>query len=122
MKGGAQSRLRLVSALTIMASVVAFASFMDRVFWWTHKQFASCATQTWGTPQPPFCRVVSELDWMIWYGPLISLVISLIVLLLRRQRWHSSPFTPAVVLAVSALMFARTMFVMFAGLFLRDMH
>jgi len=41
---------------------------------------------------------------------------------LRRQRWHSSPFTPVVVFWLSALMLVRTVFVMLVGFALSDMH
>jgi hypothetical protein len=49
-------------------------------------------------------------------------VISAVVLLLRRQRWHSSPFTPVFVLWASVLMCMRTALVMLIGFALRDMH
>jgi len=119
---GAQTRLRSVSVLTALAFVVALTSFAVRVFWWTHQQFAGCTLQLWNKPQPGYCGVVSLLDWVIWYGPLVSLVISVVVLLLRRQRWNSSPFTPVFVFWASVLMCMRTAFVMLVGFALRDMH
>jgi hypothetical protein len=122
MISGAQGRLRSVSVLTALAFVVALTSFALRVFWWTHQQFAGCDVQIWNKPQPGYCGVVSLLDWVIWYGPLVSLAISAVVLLLRRQRWHSSPFTPVFVFWASALMCMRTALVMLIGFALRDMH
>jgi len=122
MISGAKTRLRSVSVLTALAFVVALTSFALRVFWWTHQQFADCDIQIWNKPQPGYCSVVSLLDWMIWFGPLVSLVISVVVLRLRRQRWHSSPFTPVVVFWLSVLMLVRTVFVMLVGFALSDMH
>ena len=121
-KSAAHTRSPLLSALTITALVVALGCFALRVFWWTHQQFADCNIQIWNRPRPGYCSVVSELDWLIWYGPLVSLVISAVILLLRRQRWHSSPFTPVVVFYSSVLMLTRTVFVMLVGFALRDMR
>jgi hypothetical protein len=122
MTEGAQFRSRLMSALTLIALAVALGCFADRVFWWTHKQFADCEMQFGNMPKPGYCSVVSELDWIVWYGPLVSLGISFSVLLWRRERWHSSPFTPATVFGLSALMSIRTLFVMLVGFVLRDLH
>src|ERR1700679_2572033 len=122
MIGSARSRMRLVSGLTVVALVVALVCFADRVFWWTHRQFADCDMQIFNRPQPGYCSVVSELDWMIWYGPFISLGIAVGVLLLRRQRWHSFPFSPVVVFWLSMLMLTRTAFVMLVGFALRNLH
>jgi hypothetical protein len=122
MTDGARSRSRLMSVLTLIALAVALGCFADRVFWWTHRQFADCEMQFADMPQPGYCSVVSELDWIVWYGPLVSLGISFGVMLLRRERWHSSPFTPAAVFCLSALMSIRTVFVMLVGLVLRDLH
>jgi hypothetical protein len=122
MTDGPQARSRLMSVLTLIALAVALGCFADRVFWWTHKQFADCETQFEGVPQPAYCGVVSELDWIVWYGPLVSLGLSFSVLLLRREHWHSSPFTPVAVFCFSALMSIRTVFVMLLGFVLRDLH
>jgi peptidoglycan biosynthesis protein MviN/MurJ (putative lipid II flippase) len=119
---GPQARSRLMSVLTLIALVVALGCFADRVFWWTHRQFADCEMQFGEAPQPAYCSVVSELDWMVWYGPLVSLGVSFGVLLFRRERWHSSPFTPIAVFCISALMSIRTVFVMLLGFVLRDLH
>jgi len=108
--------------LTLIALIVALGCFADRIFWWTHKQFADCEMQFGEMPQPGYCSVVSELDWIVWYGPLVSLAISFSVLLLRRESWHSSPFTPVAVFCFSALMSIRTVFVMLLGFALRDLH
>ena len=59
---------------------------------------------------------------MIWYGPLVSLVISFGALLLRRQRWHSFPVTPVVVFWCSAVMLGPTAFAMYVTFLVRDMH
>ena len=122
MTDGVQSRSRLMSMLTLIALAVALGCFADRVFWWTHQQFADCEMQFAEMPQPAYCSVVSELDWIVWYGPLVSLAISFGVLLLRRERWHSSPFTPGAVFCLSALMSIRTAFVMLVGFVLRYLH
>jgi hypothetical protein len=122
MTDGAQSRSRLMSVLTLIALVVALGCFAVRVFWWTHKQFADCEMKFGDMPQPAYCSVDRELDWIFWYGPLVSLGISFSVLLLRRERWHSSPFTPVAVFCFSALMSIRTVFVMLLGFVLRDLH
>jgi len=111
-----------MSVLTLIALAVALGCFADRVFWWTHRQFADCEMQFADITQPGYCRVVSELDWIVWYGPFVSLGISFSVLLLRPERWHSSPFTPTAVFCISALMSIRTVFVMLVGLVLRDLH
>lgn len=116
------SRSRSAAALTATAFLVALACFMLRVFWWMHHQFLDCAIPIAGAPQPGYCSAVPELEWFIWYGPLVSLTISLIVLRMRSQRWHSSPFAPVVVFWLSALMLTRTAFVFAIGFFLRDMH
>jgi hypothetical protein len=117
-----QSRSRWLSVLTAVAFIVALGSFLDRVFWWTHKQFAECAAQIGNLPQPPYCRSFDQLDWIIWYGPLVSLAISALVLLLRGQRWHSSPFTPVVLFWLSVLMSIRTVFVMLVRFAMSDIH
>jgi hypothetical protein len=117
-----QSRSRFLSVLSVAAFTVAVASFIDRVYWWTHQQFLDCDVQIAGRPQPPYCRAYAELDWMIWYGPLVSLAISLAVLLLRRQRWHSAPVLPVVVFWLSVLMSIRTVFVFLVGLAMGGMH
>jgi hypothetical protein len=108
--------------LTLIALVVALGCFADRVCWWTHKQFADCEMKFGDMPQPAYCSLDPELDWIVWYGPLVSLGISFSVLLLRRERWHSSPFTPVAVFCFSALMSIRTVFVMLLGFVLRDLH
>jgi hypothetical protein len=117
-----QSRSRFLTVLTVTAFAVAAASFTDRVYWWTHQQFLACDVQIADKPQPPYCRLYAELDWMFWYGPLVSLAISLLVLLLRRRRWHSSPVLPVVVFWLSALMSIRTAFVLLVGLAMRGIH
>jgi hypothetical protein len=122
MTDGVQTRSRLMSVLTAIALAVALGCFADRVFWWTHQQFADCEMQFGDMPQPAYCSVASELDWIVWYGPLVSLGISFGVLLLRRERWHLSPFTPAAVFCLSALMSIRTVFVMLVGFVLRYLH
>jgi hypothetical protein len=122
MTDGVRSRSRLMSVLTLIALAVALGCFADRVFWWTHQQFADCEMQLADMPQPGYCSVVSELDWIVWYGPLVSLGISFGVLLLRYERCHSSPFTPAAVFCLSALMSIRTVFVMLVGFVLRELH
>jgi hypothetical protein len=119
---GVQPRSRWLSVLTATAFIVALGSFLDRVFWWTHKQFADCAVQIGNVPQPRYCRAFDELDWMIWYGPLVSLAVSAVVLVLRRQRWHSSPFTPVVLFWLSVLMSIRTAFVMLVRFAMSDIH
>ena len=111
-----------MSVLTILAFVVALTSFALRIFWWTHQQFADCNVQIWNRPQPGYCSVVSQLDWMIWYGPLVSLAISFGALLLRHQRWHSFPVTPVVVFWCSAVMLGPTAFAMYVTFLVRDMH
>jgi uncharacterized membrane protein len=116
------SRSRWLSVLTATAFIVALTSFLDRVFWWTHKQFADCAIQIGSVPQPPYCRAYDELDWIIWYGPPVSLVISAVVLLLRRRRWHSSPYTPVVLFWLSVLMSIRTVFVMLVRFAMSGIH
>jgi hypothetical protein len=122
MTDGPQARSRLMSVLTLIALVVALGCFADRVFWWTHKQFSDCQMQFGEMPQPAYCSVVPELDWIVWYGPLVSLGISFSVLLWRPERWHSSPFTPAAVCCMSALMSIRTFFVMLVGFVLKHLH
>jgi hypothetical protein len=112
---------RLLNALSLLALLVALGSFIDRVLWWTHKQFRDCLVQT-ERPQPPYCVVSSELEWIVWYGPCVSLVIALLVLQWRSQKWHSRPFTPVVVLWLSVLMLIRTVFVMVVAFALRHMN
>jgi hypothetical protein len=119
---GSRTRTRLLSVLTVIALIVALGCFADRVFWWTHKQFVDCEVQFMDLPQPRYCSVVSELDWIIWYGPLVSLGISFGVLLLRRERWHAPPYSPIAVFCCSALMSIRTVFVVLVGFVLRDLH
>jgi hypothetical protein len=122
MTDGARSQPRTATVLTATAFLVALACFLTRVFWWTHHQFLDCAVQIAGSPQPAYCRAVPELEWFIWYGPLVSLVISLFVLRMRHRRWHSPPYGPAAVFWLSVLMLIRTVFVILVGLFLRDLH
>jgi hypothetical protein len=112
----------MANVLTLAAFLVALACFLTRVFWWTHHQFLDCAVQIAGTPQPAYCSAVSELEWFIWYAPLVSLLISLIVLRMRRRSWHSRPLGPVIVFWLSVLMLTRTVFVLFVGFFLRDLH
>jgi hypothetical protein len=119
---GPQARSRLMSVLTLIALIVALGCFADRVFWWTHKQFVDCESRFGNLPQPGYCSVISELDWIIWYGPLVSLGISFGVLLLRPERWHAPPFAPIAVFCFSALMSIRTVFVLLVGFVLRDLH
>jgi hypothetical protein len=113
---------RSVNALTFVALVVAVGCFADRVFWWRHQQFADCNIQIWNRAQPGYCGIVSPLNWVIWYGPLVSLGIAVVVLLVRRQRWHSSPYTLVVVFWCSVLMLTPTVIAMIVGFSLRDMH
>jgi hypothetical protein len=122
MKDDVPSRPRLAAVLTVTAFLVALACFLLRVFWWTHHQFLDCALPITGTPQPWYCGVVPQLEWCIWYGPLVSLTIALIVLRMRRQSWHSSPFAPVVVFWSSVLMLFRTVFVLLIGFFLGNLH
>jgi hypothetical protein len=117
-----QTRSRFLGVLSVTAFIVALASFVDRVYWWTHRQFLDCDVQISGTPQPPQCRAYAELDWMIWYGPMVSLAIALAVLLLRRRRWHSPPYLPVAVFWLSVLMSIRTAFVLLVGMAMSGMH
>jgi hypothetical protein len=122
MNDRAMHKSSLESVLTLIALAVVLTCLAGHLFWWTHSQFAECNARIWNRPQPGYCGVILELNWLIWYGPLVSLGISFGVLLLRRQRWHSSPFLPALVFWFSALLFIPTLFGMFLGAFLENMH
>jgi hypothetical protein len=122
MTDASPSRSQMANVLTLAAFLVALACFLTRVFWWTHHQFLDCAVQIAGRPQPAYCSAVSELEWFIWYAPLVSLLMCLIVLRRRRHSWHSRPLGPVIVFWFSVLMLTRTAFVLFVGFFLRDMH
>ena len=101
---------------------MALASFFDRVFWWTHHQFAECGLQIENVPEPPYCRAYAALDWLVWYGPLVSLLMALVVLLLRRRRWHAAPYTAVVLFWLSVLMSIRTVFVLLVGFAMSGMQ
>ena len=101
MSGGVQSGSRLVLVLTVIAGFVALASVADQALWLTHTQFSDCAIEIANRRQAGFCVYVPALIWLFGYGPVISVVTSLIALVMRRQPWHSSPIAPVVVFWLS---------------------
>ena len=101
MKDGARSGSRLVVVLTVIAGFVALASVTAQVLWLTTTQFSNCDIEIANRRQAGFCIFVPTLDWLFAYGPVISVVTSLITLVRRRQPWHSSPIAPVVVFWLS---------------------
>jgi hypothetical protein len=108
--------------MTLITLIFALASFAVRVFWWTQKQFSDCYTQIWNKPQPAYCGVPSELNWVMWYGPLVTVAMAVSVLVLRGQGWHSSRFTPVVVFWFSIVSCVPKVLMMLLVMSLRNMH
>jgi hypothetical protein len=101
LKDGAQSGSQLAVVLTVIAGFVALASVTAQVLWLTHTQFSNCAIEIANRRQAGFCVYVPALNWLFGFGPVISVVTSLVILVRRRQPWHSSPIAPVVVFWLS---------------------
>jgi len=107
---------------TSFSALIALICLAGRIFWFAARQFGACDLLIWNQPQPGYCGVVSELNWIIYYGPVVSIAISFAVLVLRPQRWYSSPRIPLLVFGLSALLLVPTFFGMFLRAFLGGMH